>query len=105
MVSSTPLASTRPICWPWRTKATGWRSTTETRIWSGSRRITVACSTQGICFQLLAPLGERNEEDVAADVFAEDGQHLGAAHLGQPAGLDVAGPGDAEAGVVIEISS
>ena len=65
--------------------------------------MTVACSTQGICFKLLAALAEGNKEDVAADVFAEDGQHLGAAHLGQPGGLDVACAGDAEARVALEI--
>ena len=48
MLSRTPLGSTRPICWPWRVKATGLRSTTFTRIWSGRTRITVARSTQGI---------------------------------------------------------
>ena len=34
---------------PWRTKATGVRSTMAIRNWSGSSRMTVACSTQGSC--------------------------------------------------------
>ena len=50
-------------------------------------------------FKLLAPLGERDKEDVAADVFAEDGEHIRAADLGKAGGLNVAGPGDAETGV------
>ena len=103
IVSRTPFASTRPICSPWRVKATGWRSTTETRIWSGSTRITVACSTQGICFELLAALADGDEENVAADVFAEDGQHLCAAHFGEPGGLDVFRPGDTEARVALQV--
>ena len=54
-------------------------------------------------FKLLAALVDGNKEDVAADVFAEDGEHLGAANLGESGGLDVAGAGDAEAGVAFEI--
>ena len=58
----------------------------------------------GHLLQLLAPLTQRNKEDVAADVFAEDREHLRTAHLGQPGGLDVAGPGNAEALVAHNIS-
>ena len=63
----------------------------------------MARSTQGICFQLPAPLGQRNKEDVAPDVFAEDGQHLGAADLGESGGLNVACAVDAEARVAAQI--
>ncbi len=53
MVSRTPFASTRPICWPVRVNATGFRSTIAMRIRSGSSRITVARSIQGICSSCL----------------------------------------------------
>ena len=54
-------------------------------------------------FKLLAALADGNKEDVAADVFAEDGEHLGAGDFSEAGGLDVAGAGDAEAGVAFEI--
>src|ERR1039458_3032195 len=57
----------------------------------------------GNCFQLFAPFVDGNEEYVAADVFAEDGEHLRAAYFSEAGGLDVAGTGDAEARVTLEI--
>ena len=57
----------------------------------------------GNLFQLLAPLVQGNKEDVAADVFAEDGQQVAARDFGQAGGLNVAGAGDAEARVALEI--
>ncbi len=57
----------------------------------------------GNLLQLPAPLVQGHKENVAADVFAEDGQHLGAGHLGEPGGLNVSGAGDAEARVALEV--
>src|ERR1035437_10285357 len=54
-------------------------------------------------FELFASFVNGNEEDVAADVFAEDGEHLRATYFSEPGGLDVAGTGDAEARVTLEI--
>jgi len=54
-------------------------------------------------FELLAALVERNKEDVAADVFAEDGEDFSARNLGEAGGFDISGAGDAEAGVAAEI--
>ena len=56
-------------------------------------------------FKLLAPLVDGYEEDVAADVFTEDGEQLGARDLGESGSLDVACAGDAEAGVAFKIGS
>ena len=55
--------------------------------------------------QLLAPFAEGNEEDVATDIFAEYGKQFRAADLGQPAGLNVAGSGNAEARVATQDKS
>ena len=57
----------------------------------------------GNLFQLLAPVVEVDKKDVFPDIFAEDRQHLRAAHLGQPGGLDVADPGNAEAGIAPQV--
>ena len=54
-------------------------------------------------FELLAALADGDEEDVAANVFSEDGQHLGAGDLREAGGLDLADAGDAEARVAFEI--
>src|SRR5450631_1323031 len=54
-------------------------------------------------FQLFAPLGDWNKEDVASYVFTEYREHLRAAYFSEPGGLDVAGTGDAEACVALEI--
>ena len=88
MVSRTPFASTRPNCWPWRAKQAHHR-----------------CPFHpGDLLQLLAPLAEGNEKDVAPDVFAENRQHFGAAHFREPRGLDAARALNAEAGVAFEVS-
>ena len=58
----------------------------------------------GNLFQLLAPFVERDKEDVAPDIFAEDRQHLRSADLVEAGGLDVACPGDAEAPVAAEVA-
>ena len=57
----------------------------------------------GNSFKVFAPLANGNKEDVASDVFSEDGEHLGAANFGEAGGLDVASAGDAEARVAFEI--
>src|ERR1017187_7818809 len=54
-------------------------------------------------FELFAPFVDGNKEYVAADVFAEDWKHLRAAYFSEAVGLDVAGTGDAEARVALEI--
>ena len=64
--------------------------------------MTVACRTQGICSRAVAALREGHEEEVAADVGAEDGEEVGAAELAVAEGLDGGGGFDAEARVVIE---
>ena len=56
-------------------------------------------------FKLLAPLADGDKEDVAADVFAEDGEQLSARDFRESGGLNVAGAGDAEAGVAFKIGS
>src|SRR3569833_3183535 len=56
----------------------------------------------GNLFELLATFLDGDEEDVSADVFAEYGEHVGAADLSEAGGLDVSGSGNAEAGVVLE---
>ena len=55
-------------------------------------------------FKLFAALADGHEEDVAANVFAEDRQHLRSTHFSEPGGLDVIGSGDAEAGIALEVS-
>ena len=55
-------------------------------------------------FKLFAALADGYEEDVAPDVFAKDGKHLGAADFSKTGGLDVAGAGDAKTGITLEIS-
>ena len=49
-----------------------------------------------------AALREGDEEEVASDVGAEDGEEVGAAELAVAEGLDGGGGIDAEAGIVIE---
>jgi hypothetical protein len=68
------------------------------------REETLDCGVldPGNLFELLAALFDGDEKDVAADVFAEDGKHVGAADLGETSRLNVCGSGDAEAGVVLE---
>ncbi len=53
-------------------------------------------------FKLLAPVAEVDKENIAADVLAEDGQQLGAAHLSHAGGLDIAGACNAEASVALK---
>ena len=57
----------------------------------------------GNLFQLPAPLGQRNKEDVAPNVFAKDRQHLRTAHLGQASSFNVAGPGNAKARIALQV--
>ena len=64
--------------------------------------MTVAWRTQGICSRARRRLRERDEEEVASDVGAEDGEEIGAAQLAVAEGLDGGGGIDAEAGIVIE---
>ena len=56
----------------------------------------------GDSFELLAALGERDEEDVAADVGAEDGQDVFSVDFTEAAGLNAGGAIDAEVGVADE---
>ncbi len=53
-------------------------------------------------FELGAALRQRDEEEVAADVGAEDGKEVGAIELAGAEGLDGGGGLDAEAGIVVE---
>jgi len=53
--------------------------------------------------ELLAALANGNEKDIAAYVFTEDGEELGAGDFREAAGLDLACAGDAEAAVAFEI--
>ena len=53
-------------------------------------------------FKLLAALAEGNKENVAPDVFAEDREHIGAAHFSEARGLNVGSAGDAEARVAFD---
>ena len=53
-------------------------------------------------FKFPAPLADRHKKDVAADVFAEDRQHLRAADFREPGRLDIAGAFNAEAPVAFE---
>jgi len=57
----------------------------------------------GDLLELMAALGKGDEEDVAADVFSEDGEHVGAGDLGEAGGVDVGGAGDAEACVALDV--
>ncbi len=49
-----------------------------------------------------ASLIQRHKKNVAADVFAKDGQQVGAAHLGEARSVNVAGTGDAETRIAFE---
>ncbi len=75
----------------------------ETRIWPGNTRITVACSIQGMLSSARRLSSKLHKKYIAAKVFAEDRQQIGAGHFGKPAGLDVAGAGDAETRIAFEI--
>ena len=57
----------------------------------------------GDLFESAAPFVQGHKKYVAADVFAEDGQQIGAGHFGEAGGLDVAGAGNAETRVAFEI--
>ena len=56
----------------------------------------------GNLFQLPAALGQRDKENIAPNVFAEDRQHLRAAHLGETGSLDVVCPGNVEARIATQ---
>ena len=51
----------------------------------------------GNLLKLLATFTERHKENIAADIFAKDRQHLSAAYLPQAGGLNVTGARDAKA--------
>src|SRR6185437_4974940 len=56
----------------------------------------------GNLLELTAAQVEGDEEDVAADVFAEDGQHLGAGYFRQASRRNVFSSGDAVTSVMLE---
>src|ERR1700679_3909422 len=58
----------------------------------------------GNLLKLLAAIAEIDEEDVPADVLAEDGKQIGARDLTQAGGFNVGASGDAEAGVALKVS-
>jgi hypothetical protein len=59
----------------------------------------------GNLLKLLAAVAQADEEDVFADVLAEDREHIRAGNLAEAGGFNVGGPCDAKAGVVLKVSS